>query len=281
MKEHLKAKAGHVLKFISFLTKNNDAPYHIKKTVWESALQSALFYSCETWLACDLRTAETVYMSTLKQLLGVRPTTCNDITLIEANVGKAKSYIQQRQLNFVCKMQGRDDFANSYIGQVMSLAIQKKTPAGLVLQNLVNHGANRSYVTTCLTATKDVVNVSESSRRVSYKLMNPELSLCSIYESTSQIPEYTRIACTRMRLSSHYLKIETGRWARLAIEDRLCLCGKVQNEEHVMLECPLTADIRQMCHVNQYQSVGEVLNLNNSQMHHVSLLCHNIFKLFK
>ncbi len=43
------------------------------------------------------------------------------------------------------------------------------------------------------------------------------------------------VACTRIRLSSHRLRVETGRWDRIPFENRTCLCGAVQTEEHVLL----------------------------------------------
>ena len=46
------------------------------------------------------------------------------------------------------------------------------------------------------------------------------------------------------RLSSHNLKIETGRWTRQPRELRLCLCGQVQDEMHVIQFCPLTERLR-------------------------------------
>ena len=49
---------------------------------------------------------------------------------------------------------------------------------------------------------------------------------------------------TRLRLSSHKLRIETGRWQRLPVEERLCTCGAVQDEIHVLQSCPLTKYLR-------------------------------------
>ena len=54
---------------------------------------------------------------------------------------------------------------------------------------------------------------------------------------------------TRFRVSSHSLAIETGRWnrrgrGRLPIHERLCTCGKIQTEEHVVVEFPLTLEAR-------------------------------------
>ena len=79
-------------------------------------------------------------------------------------------------------------------------------------------------------------------RYITYLEINPELSVFPLY--SKQIPEYARISATRLRLSSHNLRIETGRWARIQREDRLCSCGNLQTEEHVLLYCERTAALR-------------------------------------
>ena len=48
-------------------------------------------------------------------------------------------------------------------------------------------------------------------------------------------------AITKLRLSSHRLEIEVGRWKKLTREERICRScelGKVENETHVLFECP-------------------------------------------
>ena len=59
------------------------------------------------------------------------------------------------------------------------------------------------------------------------------------------IPEHYRIAFTRMRTSSHRLRVETGRWAGIDRERRICKCGEgIGDEEHVLTECKLTQHLR-------------------------------------
>ena len=59
------------------------------------------------------------------------------------------------------------------------------------------------------------------------------------------MPEQCRIVVNRLRLGSHYLKIETGRWSRIPLENRMCTCNfDIQTEEHVLLMCPLTEALR-------------------------------------
>ena len=59
-------------------------------------------------------------------------------------------------------------------------------------------------------------------------------------------PRDQRVEVTRFRTSSHRLKIETGRWSRIARERRLCDCGQemIQDEIHVIESCRHLSDLR-------------------------------------
>jgi hypothetical protein len=61
------------------------------------------------------------------------------------------------------------------------------------------------------------------------------------------IPRYQRMSYTKLRCGVLPLAIETGRYTRTPLEQRLCtLCNlhKVENEVHFLIECPLYADLR-------------------------------------
>ena len=63
------------------------------------------------------------------------------------------------------------------------------------------------------------------------------------------LPLSTRIAMSRFRLSSHHLKIETGRYKQERIERsmrkcQLCNHQDVEDEYHFLLICPVFSDIR-------------------------------------
>ena len=91
---------------------------------------------------------------------------------------------------------------------------------------------------------------SDSSRRRVYcNAINNILDVHDIYFKKHNIFEIHRIAFTRFRVSSHSLAVETGRWnrrgrGRLPLEERLCSCGLVQSEEHVISICPHSQQIR-------------------------------------
>jgi len=62
------------------------------------------------------------------------------------------------------------------------------------------------------------------------------------YLNNVNIQKY-RVA--RLRLSSHRLHIETGRWSNTPREDRKCaLCNKLEDEFHLLFECKAYDDIR-------------------------------------
>ena len=76
-------------------------------------------------------------------------------------------------------------------------------------------------------------------------VMYPSLEVPSVYRNRL-IPEYKRVKYSKLRLSSHDLRIETGRWCRIPRERRLCKClCDIQTEERVLLFCMKTELTRQ------------------------------------
>lgn len=53
---------------------------------------------------------------------------------------------------------------------------------------------------------------------------------------------------TRLKVSSHMLKVESGRWCRperTPLDDKKCkICHILENEYHVILECQLYTGLR-------------------------------------
>ena len=66
-----------------------------------------------------------------------------------------------------------------------------------------------------------------------------------------------RIIISKLRLSSHKLGIETGRYIDSRREDRPCHncnLGKIEDEYHFILQCPLYTNIRnRMCKITCYE----------------------------
>ena len=85
---------------------------------------------------------------------------------------------------------------------------------------------------------KERILSSQRTRAITYRLINPDLVLHSIYTSSDIVDDDFRIAFTRLRLSFHRLRIETGRWARIPRDQQSCQCGlAAQTEKHVLTKC--------------------------------------------
>ena len=77
-------------------------------------------------------------------------------------------------------------------------------------------------------------------------VMNDTLSVHPIYTKMSPIPDFQRISFSRLRLCSHNLISEKGRWSRTPADRRTCPCDErsIQDEHHVLLACQRTSHLR-------------------------------------
>ncbi|MPC72398.1 hypothetical protein E2C01_066703 [Portunus trituberculatus] len=100
-----------------------------------------------------------------------------------------------------------------------------------------------------LNISKPSICESTSSRRVTYRVLKPDLTVDVCYVKGNNVSERHRIAYSQFKVSRHKLAIESGRWnrcsrGRLPMEERLRPCGSVQRKLQVLECCPLTDDIR-------------------------------------
>ena len=82
---------------------------------------------------------------------------------------------------------------------------------------------------------------------------------CGVSLESYQPAEYLAAVTDRSRLvrlaqlrtGSHWLRVETGRWQRLEREQRVCPhcdAAAVEDEAHMVFDCPKYAGVRQQCH---------------------------------
>ena len=109
--------------------------------------------------------------------------------------------------------------------------------------------------------------------------INPNLKVHEIYTMNDYVDEKKRVVMTRFRLSSHNLKIKTGRWARIKPEHRLCDCRGVEDEAHVTLFCPKTEDIRKRYQMNT--STNAINNLSELMDQPTQKLVNFIYECMK
>lgn len=245
---HANTKAAHVAKFVSFIKKNNDVPFIIKKRVFDAALMSAVLYGCESWLNADLRPISKIYNWALKTMLDVRMTTCSDLCYIESGYPPVHCLIRKKQRTFLRRVwRERSQLIDDPLMLVLRTVMGAQYNTKHFIQDLLCSDVDDVEVG--IQEIKQSVRDSTSSRRITYLEINPHLSLHAVYSMSERVAERDRVAFTRFRVSSHSLAVETGRWSRrgrgrLPLEERLCVCGQVQTEEHVVEHCRLTENLR-------------------------------------
>ena len=245
VKKHLQAKMTHVLKFEAFVRQNSDMPFPAKRRVFTAALMSAILYGGESWLSqasCGL--ASPIYAACVRALLGVRKTTAADLCLAEAELPTSTCRIQEMQYKCLRKLiDERNNAEDDPFGIVWRLVNENpKTPCAKYIDKMMR---NPPSIQKDAEELHSKIRTSTRTKFITYSTtMNPRLELHAMYRDPA-IPEHQRLAATRLRLSSHNMAIERGRWTRTPREERLCHCGRVQDEAHVVSDCRDGAVVRE------------------------------------
>lgn len=185
-----------------------------------------------------------LYNSALKLLLGVRNSTPNDLCYIELGYPSPMGYIQDRQAGLFHKLlRQREGFIDDPFMFAWRLVVDANSPCARYVRRTLE--TPRSIIHSDMNNIKRRVTSSAGTKFVTYRTdMNPCLLTPTVYLVPSSVPEHHRVAYSRLRLSAHSLAIETGRWSRIPPERRLCSCGSVQTENHVLCVCPETEPLR-------------------------------------
>ena len=115
-------------KFYSFLSAHRDAPYSVKQTVWNSATLSAITYGAESWWRHNIKSTKACYMRTIKQLLGVRTQTSNDLCLVEAGLPAIQQKIVKRQRHFWSRTSKATWYNESPLKKALIINLRERSP---------------------------------------------------------------------------------------------------------------------------------------------------------
>lgn len=248
VKEHARSKMCHVLKFASFIRRNNDVPFIVKRRVFDAALLSSLLYGCESWVGADVKPVVKLYNWAMKELLGVRRATPNIVCYAELGYPSLPDLLKYRQHKFFNKMWCE---RSSMVDDPLSFAIhsvtEANTPVGKIVRDMIHD--NVPKMSELLVNVHNAITNSDTSRCNVYKDINPDFVVHEVYTKKHAINDLQRKSFTRFRVCGHNLAVETGRWnrrgrGRLPLEERLCACGRVQTERHVIEDCPNTQYFR-------------------------------------
>ena len=279
LKLHEPAQTLALNKFTIFCNVNTEMPYFYKSLVMDAAVISSIFYGCETWLCSNPDYAINTYNKLLRILLGVRQNTSIEMSLIESGKPPAKFLIKERQKQFIIrKMQNRK--MEEPFRKVYEMCKNMNTPGYRLLQKSIHDNHNNESLENY---TRKVRNKAATfTKFVTYRTeLNPELNMHAIYMKSIYIPDYIRISVTRLRLMSHRLKVETGRWSRTERIRRVCHCDgtSVQDECHALLVCRISAQLRAEFRMLSFASMKSLFE--SRDMYNMCKYVHKVLKLYE
>ena len=221
VKQHAKSKLCHVIKFVSFIKKNNDVPFIVKRRVFDAALMSSLLYGWESWVGADLRPVIKLYNWAIKELLEVRKSTSNIVCYAELGYSSLPDLVRLRQHKFFSKMWAeRNNMNDDPLNFAMNTVISMNTHVGRSVQNMIR--ADLPSMTSLINNVHEAVRTSNGSRCEVYREINPDIEVHRIYKDKHAINYLYRVSFTSFWLSGHSLAIETGKWnRRFLTEERL------------------------------------------------------------
>jgi hypothetical protein len=226
-----------------------------------------LNYGAETWGYNIATKIERVHLLFCKQLLGVKTQTQNNF--IYGELGRLPLRLNRLVIIIkywfkILRCENKKYIKYTYLFMLndMNISPNKVSWATQVKDILETHGFNYVWanqgvenVNIFLKVLKQRVRdiyyqewngqINNSTRANTYKLFS-DLDF-KMYLDTITIQKY-RIALTKLRVSSHRLEIEVGRWHKpqpIPVNERKCkLCAKLEDEFHFILECPLYKQLR-------------------------------------
>ena len=276
--ETQKTLSGQALKAVFTLNKylyNFTAlkPSHILE-LFDRLVSPILNFGSEVWGFYKASSIETVHLQFCKKILGVKQTTQNDFIYGELGRTDYQSRRYMSIIKFWLKIVSSQE--NKLIRHIYKMMLNdiiahplKQNWASRV-KNLLSKmgflevweaqgvGNNELFFSIFKQRVRDVFTQDWHSR-----LENSTRARCFItfasfqyktYLDTLNIAKY-RKNLSRLRLSSHRLEVEAGRWAKpnkIPYENRKCRrCDVLEDEFHFVMECSMYIDLRRR-YINRY-----------------------------
>ncbi|XP_053375235.1 uncharacterized protein LOC128547230 [Mercenaria mercenaria] len=262
--------AGKGLKAMNVLL-NNISKLSLKPStilqLFDSFVTSTLCYASEIWGFGKSKPIERIHMKFCKLLLHVKTSTCN--YGIYSELGRYPLYVNRyvRIIKYWLKVVKSDNiFIQSlYYSLVSDIEMGRTNWASNVKHLLDSYGFSYVWIN------PDIVDLNtfhivfknrviENFVQNCYNGINNSRCLCSykLFKTTFGFENYLdflspklRIAFSRLRRSSHQLRIESGRYGANRVEHNqryclLCNSGDIEDEYHFIIKCPVYDTIRKL-----------------------------------
>ena len=252
VKTYVERKSGNVsVKSTNFCKSNKNAPLHVKLDILDKCVAASIIYGCETW-GVNVNDAERCYRAGLKTAMNVRQNLSNEIVHIETGKWPLNVHIKRQQLNFWLQMK---DYMSSHpesaLSKVYNMAVESNSPYVRHYRKLeadfgdpkrCDENLRNQIADSFKQKLEHQHTLDRDSKLGTYFRIN--LSLSSCVPNPQTILEAEHEIVTQFRTGSHSLAIETGRYANIPRENRLCSCGEaVQTVWHIFTECARTRTI--------------------------------------
>lgn len=270
-----------------------------KLKLFDSLITPILMYGCEIWGVYNLKEVDKLHYRFCKHILGVKPQTSNSAVLGELGRYPLSVRCKERALKYWTKiMRNTDNIIHMlYLEQLQNIHVNRNTNWAVSLHKLLDdlgftnvHTAfngNVNYLPMFKQRLCDqyiqVWNtlVTSQPKLDSYVLYKKDFKYEKYLDIVSN--DYMRKEMSRLRLSSHSLLIETGRYNNVVRNLRLCKCcnlNVVESEFHFMLCCPLYRNLRQKYCINVSFPTKQKFNMlmscnSNKTIRNISRFIHH------
>ena len=272
-----KSNQATVNKFAIFCVANSQMPFVYKKLVFDAAVTASLLYSSESWLSNNIRAIESQYNQLVRCLLGVRKNTSVNLCLLESGIPPIQNVLAKKRCKFIQSKLETNDPEHPFT-VALKLLSDNNIPVYHAILKFSQYNINvNPFFYLKNTINERAPNATKFNTYISD--LNPSLDIHPVYTTNVFIPDYQRISLSRIRLMSHNLKIETGRWSRIPRERRVCQCdgSQLQTEAHVLIYCPLTDSIRHRYPELNFSNINILL----TDVNHLKLLCKYAYEILE
>ena len=262
----LSNKALKALNILNSKTRCFDFETSTLLQLFDAFVGSILSYSCEINGFCKSQSLERIHLKQCKKLLNVKSSTSNAAVYHE--LGRYPLYINRycRIIKFWGKLVLSDNLViRSSYEALLACNERGDNWCSNVKKLLTRHGFGYVWNDPFCVNHKSFYNVFKQRlidefRQGLYNEINTRPVLCT-YKFIKEyselafylniLPRQWRSYISKFRLSSHSLRIETGRHGqnRIVRNQRLCFAcnmNEVEDEYHFLLVCPFFADVRKL-----------------------------------
>ena len=279
--KHCATQGNKAMFSICSKMKNLNFNVETELSMFDTYVKTVLHYGAEIWGFHKGQDVEKVHINFCKRILGVKKSTCNNAVYYE--LGRFPLEIDRKRKIFKYWLKIRKS-SNCILRACYQEVIENNDPWILSIKNELNSlGLTDLYQSyrsdkvileiicdrMCdVFKQKVITEISDSPKCRLYRNIVDYFCI-QLYLKKPLHAKYKK-AITCLRLSSHDLKIETGRYNNTIRGNRkcdLCTLNEIEDEYHFLLVCPVLSNLRKKYIKNYYSrrpSVFKLLQLLSS-----------------